>query len=482
MKKILLGCVAASILLGGIAFMGFNQMQPTLIEIPQKISLSSETKHTLEEEQILSAAKAYLKDQNLDKVIDVHVKADGKDFIITFVNPKDSEKSQHQFRMVRIADFNGKKQYKITSNSWINWNELAQLNLSEPELTIGEYFQTVSWVPDLSLTTNTSLKTNNIEIKNEEVTLKIASIISDSIVAPQNNKLDVAAVTDIIDFTISSSVFGINIPKIIHDTQITGANQTDTEAMWALHSDKIVSSLMIPTLSINSPLLGEKPISGKLENSIIFEDNLKISMRISDIKLPNIPTFPKTISAKITLNGLSKEDIISYAQLAEKYTELEGKKGSDTSAIEKQTFDLTSKIAQKFNASIEDINIVFPSGSISISGVIKPNNMESLTADAQISVVNFDALSPAAYVVDKEACAKALTQMKPGMPLPPSCEKKTGMLEFLRPFLDTSKRSVNADGHSVDVFTIQSHNNGLTINGQEIIPQQTKHNQMMLKQ
>ena len=117
MKKILLGCTAAAVLLGGIVFVSAYQMplaqkRAWLTASSPSSSLNAKT-YTLEEEQILSAAETFLYYQNLDELIRVDVKADGNDFIITFENPNDKEDPKHDLRLVRIADFNGKKQYKM---------------------------------------------------------------------------------------------------------------------------------------------------------------------------------------------------------------------------------------------------------------------------------------------------------------------------------------------------------------------------------
>ena len=467
MKKILLGCVAASVLLGGIAFIGFSQMQPTLIKIPAKLQHSNVKTYTLEEEQILSAAETYLYYKNLDELIHVDVKADGNDFIIIFENPTEPDAPKQELRMVRIADFNGKKQYKISSETWTNWAEIVRENLPTPQISIDEYSQTTSWVPDLSLTTNTSLKATNVIIKDTDLSLTIGSIISDSLVGPQNNKMDVAATATVNDFKVETALFDLNIPKIILDTQITGSDQTGIETMQALTSEKTVSSLMIPTFSIDSVLMGKQKITGTLENSLIFDKDLQLSTRISDIKIPNMPTLPNNINAKISLVGLDREDIIAYTKLSNQYDGLENHKTSEALKIEQQLDELYAKMAPKLSVKIDDINLSFPNGSISLNGVIKPDG-EALTSNTEIQVTNFDVLSPAAQPVDKEACAKALEHATLNTPTPPACVQKTGILEFLRPFLDMNKRTTNADGQSVDTFNIQYDANKISINGHEI--------------
>ena len=475
MKKILLGCVAASVLLGGIVFVSAYQMplaqKQILLSHSSPSSSLNAKMYTLEEEQILSAAETFLYYQNLDELIRVDVKADGNDFVITFENPNDKEEPKHDLRLVRIADFNGKKQYKITSESWVNWAEIVRVNFPNPQITVDEYTHTISWVPDLSLMTNTSLKATDIIVKDADISLSIGSIIADSMVAPQNNKMDVASVSDILDLNIKTPMFELTIPKISYDTQITGTEQTSIEIMQALNAEKTTASLMIPAFAITSPLLGTEPITGTIEDAIIFDDHLNMSMRISDIKVPNMPTLPTTINANVSLNGLEKADIISYMQLSEKYDELENPETTEGTDLEKQLFDLYNQLAQKISISVEDMTLTFKEGSISLNGTIKPDG-DTLTTDATIQVVNFDTLSPKPQPADKEACEAALKNIPAdATQLPPECAvKQTGMLDILRPFLDTTKRTINAEGQSVDTFKIQYRGGGVSINGEEILP------------
>ncbi len=472
MKKILLGCTAAAVLLGGIVFVSAYQMplaqKQTLLTTASPSSSTLNAKvYTLEEEQILSAAETYLYYQNLDELIRADVKADGDDFIITFENPKDPEEAKHDLRLVRIQDFNGKKQYKITSESWVNWAEIVRANFPNPQITVNEYIHTLSWVPDLSLMTNTSLKATDIIVKDTDMSLSIGSIVADSMITPQNNKMDVAAVSDVMNVNIKTPMFDLTIPKISYDTQITGADQTGVEAMQALSAEKTTASLLIPAFSITSPLLGTQPITGTIENAVTFDDNIDMSMRISDIKVPNMPTLPITINANVSLNGLDKADIISYMQLSEKYDELENPETPEGGDLEKQLFDLYGRLAQKISINLEDTSLIFKDGSITVNGVVKPQG-SAVSIDGEMQVINFDTLSPAPKPADKETCAKALEQMTPDMPMPAACVQQAGMLEFLRPFLDMAKRTTNADGQSVDTFKIQYDANKISINGQEI--------------
>ena len=471
MKKFLLGCVAFSVLLGGITYISFTQIPLSSPKISTNTIPSSIKTYTLEEEQILAAAETYLYYQNLDETIRVDVKADGNDFIITFENPRDSKEPRHELRLVRIADFNGKKQYKITSNSWINWAEIARVNFPNPQITIDEYTQTTSWVPDLSLTTNTSLKTKDIVVKDSDISLQIGSIISDSMIAPQNNKMDIASASTMTDLKITTPMFELSIPKIVHDAQIIGADQTGIDTMQALSSEKSISSLMIPVFSIVSPLLGKEAITGTLENTLTLDNSINVSMRISDIKVPNIPIMPLSVNASVSLNGLDKSDIISYMELSEKYDTLANNKTPEAADLEKQLFNLYNNIAPKLSITIEDINLVFKDGSININGIIKPDG-NNISTEANIQVVNFDTLSPKPQPADKDACAKALEKITPNTTkLPAECAvQQTGMLDFLRPFLDTNKRTTNDNGQSVDTFNIQYRQGGVSINGQEILP------------
>ncbi|MBR5130739.1 MAG: hypothetical protein IKV03_05915 [Alphaproteobacteria bacterium] len=468
MKKILLACVGASILLGGITFWGAYHSPIASIKSPQISNSSNAKMYSLAEEQILSAAEAFLYYKNLDELLRVDVKEDGNDFIITFDNPKDPETPKHELKMIRVADFNGMKQYKITTESWIRWAEFIRVNFPNPQITMDEYSETVFWVPDLSLTTSTSLKVSDIIIKDTDFSLTINNIISDSLVAPQNNKIDIASVTDLMGLNIKTPLFELNIPKIMENTQIIAADQTSSETMQALTAQKSTSSLMIPTFSVTSPLIGTDPFSATIEGTTTLDDTIKLSMRISDIKLSSMPTLPQNITANISLEGLTKNDIISYTELSEKYDELDSIQSPEAAEVEKQLINFYDTLSQKIRIKIDDFVITFPNGSFSIDGIIKYTN-PALSADFNLNITNFDGLSPTPQPADKEACEKALENITSDTPMPPACIQKAGMLEFLRPFIDMQKRTINDEGQTVDTFKINYSADTLIINDQSIM-------------
>ena len=497
MKKVLFGCVAASVLLTGLAIWGF-QSEKQNIAVPSKTKLLAVTKmptaiqkqnktnvitnenepsnlkfYTVSEEQILSAIEDYLYHMGIDKTVRPDIKANGDNFIITIDNPSNPSQPAHTLQMVRIADFNGKKQYKITTTSPVMWKTISHQILPTGQVDIASYEETIAWVPDLSLTTNSSLKANGISIRDKDFSITADSIITDSLVGPQNNKMDVAGQADILNTKITLPFFEISIPKITQNMTLQGANQTGDKTIQPLTAEKSSSAFLIPQLIIASPLLGTQPLTAEIKSEMTYDENLNLSFHISKIDAPTaaFEIKPKSISSDIEVKGLSKQQLIEYSSVQK---ELDNAEPNSVKVIElgNKLVEMQNEIMNKAVAHIKDMSVVLHNGKVHLNGTVRYAE-PAVNADLKLSITNFDAISPAARPIDKEACEKALATINPHVgadQLPTECQQKDGILEILRPFLQTAEHSVNGQGESIDTFTINYSADKLSINGQQILP------------
>ncbi|MBR4927456.1 MAG: hypothetical protein IKY98_03925 [Alphaproteobacteria bacterium] len=498
MKKVLFGCVAASVLLTGIAVISLskksNEQPVKSVSVPVNIVLphsdgnlltkdannnivviepSNSKYYTVSEEQILAAIEDYLYSMGIDKTVRPDIKAEGDNFIITIDNPSDMTQPPHTLQMIRIADFNGMKQYKITTTSPVMWKTISHQILPTGQVDIASYEETISWVPDLSLTTNSSLKANKISITDKDFVITADSIITDSLVGPQKNKMDVAGTTDILNTKITMPFFEISIPKITQTMTLTGANQIGDKSIQPLTADKSSSTFLIPQLIVSSPLLGEKPLTAEIKSEMTYDNQLNLVFYISKIEAPTaaFEIKPKSIASDIIIEGLDKQQLIEYTQIQKEYEEIEPNTPKAVE-LENKIVDMQNAILNNVTANIKNISVILQNGNIVLTGTVKYAE-PAVNADLKLAITNFDAISPAAQPIDKEACEKALATINPQTSpsqLPPVCQQKTGVLEILRPFLETAEHSVNNQGEPVDTFTINYSADRISINGQEILP------------
>lgn len=497
MKKVLFGCVAASVLLTGLAIWKLQSVPPVSVisikapvlapskttDISEKqnqtIPQTNETEpsnskyYTVSEEQILAAIEDYLYSMGIDKTVRPDIKAEGDNFIITIDNPSDVTQPPHTLQMIRIADFNGMKQYKITTTSPTMWKTISNQILPTGQVDIASYEETISWVPDLSLTTNSSLKANKISITDKDFVITADSIITDSLVGPQKNKMDVAGTTDILNTKIAMPFFEISIPKITQTMTLTGANQIGDKSMQPLTADKSSSTFLIPQLIISSPLLGTKPLTAEIKSEMTYDNQLNLAFNISKIDIPTaiFDIKPKSISSDIIIDGLNKQQLIEYTQIQKEYESIEPNTPKAVE-LENKIVGMQNAILNNVTANIKNMSVVLQNGSAVLTGTVKYAE-PAVNADLKLAITNFDAISPAAQPIDKEACEKALSTVNPQantVQLPAACQQKTGVLEFLRPYLDTAEHSTNAQGDPIDTFTFNYSADRISINGQEILP------------
>ncbi len=495
MKKVLFGCVAASVLLTGLAIWKLQSVptpfvvSPTpSVSVPAKTTKTQQNKmatktnetdlfnpqyYTASEEQILSAIEDYLYSMGIDKTVRPDIKTDGDNFIITIDNPSDATQPPHTLQMIRIADFNGMKQYKITTTSPVMWKTISHQILPTGQVDIASYEETISWVPDLSLTTNSSLRANGIVITDNDFSITADSIITDSLVGPQNNKMDVAGTTDILNTKITLPFFEITIPKITQTMTLTGADQIGDKSIQPLTAEKSSSTFLIPQLIVSSPLLGTEPLTAEIKSEMMYDTQLNLAFHIGKIDTPTaiFDIKPKSISSDIVIDGLNKQHLIEYTQIQKEYEGIE----PDTPKaveLENKMVDIQNAILNNVTANIKNMSVILQNGSAVLTGVVKYAE-PAVHADLKLAVTNFDAVSPAAQPIDKEACEQALATVNPQTnpaQLPAACQQKTGALEFLRPYLKTAEHSINAQGEPVDTFTINYSADRISINGQEILP------------
>ena len=487
MKKILLGCVAVSVLLAGIAVIGLNQKntpqttnvtahQPALINVQtqptQSVELTENIKtYSISEEQILEAAENFLYYQNLNDILHPDVRSDGDDFIITFDNPHDPDMPKYELKMERIADFKDKKQYKVTSESWIKWAEMIRANFDMPQVSADDYIETISWVPDLALTTNISVKASDIIISDKDMKIMADSVFADSMAGLQDDKLDIASAAGIENFTLKTSLFELSAPKIIFNSQINGAELSGDKAVQILTSKNATESLTLPNMQIHSVLLGQHPVTATMTTSWTFDKNPELNFDLSDIATQNdIPNLPQNVRIKVSASNITRAELFKLAELKQMYMQEENPQSD--SAI-KTDHEMTKFFNQIINPiDVKEITLTFANGTIHFVGTVHPMQSD-MDMQGVITVTNFDILSPKPQPANKEACKEALKNISPtATQLPPECAvKQTGMLDYLRPFIDETKRTTNDKGQHIDTFNINYRTGHLSINGQEIMTQ-----------
>ncbi len=503
MKKILLGCAAASALLIGVAVIGLNKLntpsvQKTHIqavakktpaatvqkEKPQTPIVQEEKTpdtnlklYSISEEQILEAAETYLYYKNLDDLLRPDVRSDGDDFIITFDNPNDPEMPKYELRMIRIADFNEKKQYQISSESWIKWAEFVREYFNTPQISADTYEETISWVPDLALTTNTSVKASDISIADKDIKLNINSVFSDSLVGLNADKIDIASASNFENVDLKTDLFQLSAPKIIQNTHIIGSEITGNKVQQILTAKSSEFSLEIPTIQLHMPLLGQYPITASIKMTQSLETTPEFKADISNIKSQiNIKNLPQNIQMHIALDGVNRAELLNFVNLEAAYNQEEDIKSDSAKETERLLIELANKMVQNTVGTIKEITVNFPDGSLSLTGTLRSAN-EDIVMKGTLSVTNFDTLSPRPQPANQEACEAALKNISlDATHLPPECAvKQSGMLDYLRPFLDMAKRTTNTAGETVDTFDIDYNSAGyLSVNSEVILSPDNK--------
>lgn len=493
MKKILYGCVALSVLITVIAIVELNK-KPAPVASPDETPAApvagagtpTETPtfegkmYTESEDKIQEAFENYLYFKGMDQVIRTDVRADGKDFVITITNPSDSTVPPQELRLTRVDDFAGKPQYKLGSTSLVKWKAVAENYLNDPKLSADTFSEDISWVPDLGLVTNQSLKATNVSVAEEGINLTVKSIVSDMLSTAENDKMNVAGSSDITDMKIVMPNGVIQAPTVTQNMQINGANQTGNILLQLLTAESATSTLNIPILGIGMTALPGQPILAQLNNKIVFADNISMDMTLSNIKVGKmlLPMLPDTITSNMTVEGVSKEMLIAYMNMRDQLNQLPDEEGTEAKDLEQKLLSAQNQILKSLSLKINKLSLTNPNAGIDVTGIVHYAE-PAPTVNARVSVTNFDVISPKAPPVDEAACKAALAQTPAPVAgqapiIPAACAQQSGVLEGLRPFLETAEHTINEKGQPVDTFSIVYSANSLSINNQPILAPNTE--------
>lgn len=485
MKKILFGCVALTVLITAVAIVELNKTPKPVVSPAEQVlnketdtavvPINEEKVYSESEAQIQEAIENYLYFKNIDKVIKTDVKADGKDFIITLTNPSNPALAPQEMRLTRVDDFAGKPQYKLSNTSLSKWQALAGEQLENATLTVDSFNEDVLWVPELGLVTNQAVKVSNLQIKATDLALTLKSLVSDTLVQQQNDKMTIAASSDVTDFKAATSSLIVQAPRIIQNMQINGANQTGNALLQVLTAENATSTLSIPVLGVVFPTMPQQPIIAQLDSKAIFADNISLDTTLSNIKINNslFPLVPETITSNVTLDGVSKEMLIAYINMRDQLQQLPDEDSVEAKDLSQKLLAAQNQILKSLSLKINKLSMSNPNAGIDITGIVHYAD-PAPTVNARLSITNFDVISPKAPPVNEATCKAALATTPAPVQgkapiVPAACVQQGGLLEGLRPYLPTAEHSVNDKGQPVDTFAIVYSANSLTINNQPIL-------------
>lgn len=482
MKQFLFSCVAISCLYAGISYAQGADQQKVPANTQQTADMSHDTKqsshldpklvYTVEENTILEALENFLYFSAMDDTRKTDVRQDGQDFIITITNPKVLEQKPAQIRMVRSGEFMSKPQYKMSHASWDRYKQEISKYIGQDTVTVNSYSEDLTWVPELGILTNQSIKASDIRLQFEDVVVSVKSMVSDSLIRESGDKMDIASMSSMTGLKLTTPYVTIEVPNETQNMQMTDAALSADSTMQVLTASDVQFSSTIPLISISSPVMPGQTLTAKMSTTGSFTKTFNIDSTISDIKMSGnnmiaLPLLPQTITSKLTVDGLSKDLLIAYFTMQNQLNEMD-ENTPEAQELEQKLNAAGDQLLSTLVLNINELSVENDQAGLHLTGQIKYAE-PSFNATAKLTVTNFDLISPKPAPINEQACKAALERMTgQERQLPPQCIQNAGLLEALRPYLPTAQHSVNAKGQSVDIFTIVYTANALTVNGQTV--------------
>ena len=482
MKKLLFSCVAFTCLCGTMSFAQTPAPQNQITARNSAVDISSNSKtkehidpklvYSMEENTILEALENFLYFNSMDDTRKTDVRQDGQDFIISISNPKEQNEKPTQIRMVRSGEFMGKPQYKMSHSSWERYKHEISKYIGQDTVTVNSYNEDLTWVPELGILTNQSIKASDIRMQFDDVMVLVKSIVSDSLTRAKGDKMDIASMSSMSDLKITTPYVTIEVPNETQNLQMNDAALSADPTMQALTASEVQFSSSTPVVSISSPMMPGQTLSAKMTTTGSFVKTFNIESSINDIKMVGnnmiaFPLLPQSIVSKLTLDGLSKDLLIAYFNMQNQLNEMD-ENTPEAQELEKKLNAAGDQLLSTLVLNIDELSVQNDQAGLHLTGQIKYAE-PSFNATAKLTVTNFDLISPKAPPIDEKACKEALERMTgKERQLPAQCIQNAGLLEALRPYLSTAQHTKNAKGQTIDTFTIVYTANALTVNGQTV--------------
>ncbi len=490
MKKLLIKGVVLSVFVISSAYAVGNYMsskeEETALKQPnQDISSPLEqksanvSKATIEE--VRNAVSSLLSFKGFITDSPLQVDQDGEVFWVHVPEMKvDSTEGQplvfpsYKLEVKQNGTFADYPQYAVSvPNTSILEQSFSGLPLS---ISADSYTQKILWVPELKLVSNMSLKSDNFKLSypEEGIGMSINKIVSDMLVRLVAEKLEGASSTDVRNIVFQTPMFTLEIPQSKQTMHFSGADLSGDETVQILTANQVVGTLSIPTVSIISPLAPDQKLSASINGQVSIKETIEIDTTVDHISNQNnlFPLMPQDIVMKLSIAGMDKKLLLEMIQLQEEMN-LTGKE--DPVALSRMN-QIQDKLLQSTVVEVKDFSIMNADTGIGLVGKasFKDNSVE---AQMDLRVVNFDVLSPKPAPIDPKKCEEAQKafQKSPDdqvllQQLIVACENDTSKIDILsglRPYLKTAKHSKDEKGRLVDTFTIRIEKDQIvSINGE----------------
>lgn len=401
---------------------------------------------------------------------------------------------EYQIVFNRASDFNGYPAYET------DLTDVAQLSpglyqlMEQNDISFQRFSYKIVFVPALNISIGQGMTIDRMVMKDEEKdVLVIDKVLEKASVTPLPDQMaKVERATGISQFFLNTALGSVRMDRLTSLLEIPSVpvNALSLDDVWRVKEVKFtsdisnlrVASMLLPVQEISTNMtmnLSSKQTAdvGRMDVAMnVALKNIAVAQKIPglDEKLPTYMTLAvmipnldvKQAQQIVRLNQEVANDETAPERLAEAKKELELAR---------------NQLISQAVVNVKEMALGSESYSVSLNGVL---NQKDETFKGILTVVNFDFISPEG-TVDEKACDEArqnadallekmaqsqdnslfdetlAAQMKASQ----LCEAEPGMLDALRPYMTLAKRTVNANGQTVDQFDVEYNSTGLYVNG-----------------
>lgn len=409
-----------------------------------------------------------------------------------------------EYRVVfnRTDDFNGYPAFEADVKDVSYLSPMLSRLMAQNDMTLQQFSYKIGFVPALNISVGQGMTVDGVVMKNEgKDVLVINKILEKASVTPLPGQMaKIERATGVSQFFLNTPLGSVRMDRLTSLFEIPSIplNTMSLENVWNVKEARMSSD--ISNLQITSMLLPVQEISTNVALNTTLKQttdagrmDMALNLSLKDIAVAQsvdgltdkIPTY---VTMRILLPNLDTRQVRRVIELNQEIAD-EATSAERQKAAQQELDEAMSRLMEQTVVEIKEAAFGSDQYAVTVNGVL---SQKDETFKGTLNIVNFDFISPEG-TVDEKACLEArqkadalMEQMAQAqddslfdqalsaqMTVSDLCEPQSGLLDALRPYLATAKRSVNARGQTVDQFDVLFNQTGLYLNGTLVMSQES---------
>ena len=409
---------------------------------------------------------------------------------------------EYQVVFNRSSDFNGYPAYEADLTDVAQLSPILYQLMEQNDMSLQRFSYKIVFVPALNISIGQGMTIDRMVMKNEgKDVLVIDKILEKASVTPLPGQMaKVERATGVSQFFLNTQLGSVRMDQLtsLFEIPSVSVNTLSLDDVWWVKEAKLTSQ--ISNLRVASMLLPVQEVSTNValntslkQTADLGRMDMTLNLSFKDIAVAQkIPDLDGKLPTYITLSVLVPNlDVKQVQQIVNLNQEIANEETPPErlAEAEKELDQSVNRLMSQVVVDIKEMALGSEQYSVVLNGAL---NQKDKTFKGTLTIVNFDFISPEG-TVDEKACndarqdADALMEkmaqsqdnslfdqtLAAQLKASQLCEAEPGVLDALRPYMVSAKRTLNAKGQTVDTFDVEYNATGLSLNGKPVVSDET---------